>query len=172
MATKKIEMQYDLRQNNTENSRIYGLWFPRAIRNSTLNLKGLAQHIQGHGSLYTTDVVTGVLTKFKDCLVELVSQGTAVKIDGLGTFYPTIEASGAENAVGYNINEHIAGIHVRFLPENASDEKITSRAFAEKVALKQRLIFDMYGVPKKVVNSTLVDYGTADGDEDDDDNND
>ena len=166
MATNQIEMQYDLRQNSSENSRVYGLWFPRAVRHSTLNLKGLAQHIQGHGSIYTNDVVSGVLTKFKDCLVELVSQGTAVKIDGLGTFYPTIEASGAENAVGYNLAEHIEGVHVRFLPENTKDEKITSKAFAQKVSMKQRLIFDMYGVPKKVKSGQLVDYG-----EDDDNNN-
>ena len=166
MATKKIEMQYDLRQNSSENSRVYGLWFPRAIRNSTLSLKGLAEHIKSHGSIYTIDVVSGVLTKFKDCLVELVSQGTAVKIDGLRTFYPTIEANGADNAVGYNINEHMEGVHVRFLPESASDEKITSKAFAGKVIMKQRLFFDMYGVPKKVVNGELVNYGKEDTDDD------
>lgn len=164
MATNQIEMQYDLRQNSSENNRAYGLWFPRAIRHSTLNLKGLANHIQGHGSIYTIDVVFGVLTKFKDCLVELVSQGTGVKIDGLGTFYPTLEASGAESAVGYNINEYLKGVHVRFLPENTDTEKITSRAFAEKVSMKQRLIFDMNGVPKKVENGELVNYGETDDD--------
>lgn len=167
MATNQIEMQYDLRQNNSENNRAYGLWYPRAIRHSTLNLKGLAKHIQGHGSIYTTDVVFGVLTKFKDCLVELVSQGTGVKIDGLGTFYPTLEATGAESAVGYNINEHLKGVHVRFLPEDADIEKITSRAFAEKVYMKQRLIFDMNGVPKKVENGELVSYGETSTDDTD-----
>lgn len=164
MATRKIELQYDLRQSSNENNTSYGKWFPRAIRHSTLNLKGLATHIQGHGSIYTIDVVTGVLTKFKECLVELVSQGTGVKIDGLGTFYPTIEAKGAQSPVGYNINEHIQGVHVRFLPESSDDEKITSRAFAEKVSMKQRLIFDMSGVPKKVVDGELVNYGDDDSD--------
>ena len=159
MTTNQIEMQYDLYQNNNENNRAYGLWFPRAIRHSTLSLKGLAMHIQGHGSLYTIDVVYGVLTKFKDCLVELVSQGTGVKIDGLGTFYPTLEANGAESAVGYNINEYLEGVHVRFLPEDSGTEKITSRAFAGKVNMKQRPIFDMNGVPKKVENGELVNYG-------------
>jgi len=164
MATNQIEMQYDLRQNNVETSTAYRLWYPKAIRHSTLNLKGLAKHIQGHGSIYTVDVVYGVLTKFKECLVELVSQGTGVKIDGLGTFYPTLEATGAENPVGYNINEFLKGVHVRFMPEASEDEKITSRAFAEKVSMKQRLIFDLNGVPKKVVNGELVNYGEDDGD--------
>ena len=169
MATKQIEMQYDLRQNSNENSTVYGKWYPRAVRRSTLNLKGLAEHIQGHGSIYTTDVITGVLIKFRDCLVELVSQGVGVKIDGVGTFYPTLEAKGAETPIKYNVKENLEGIHVRFLPENSDSDKITSRAFISKVVMKQNMIFDMYGVPKKVVDGQLVNYG-EDTDDDDDNN--
>ena len=72
MATTKVEMQYDIYQNANEDSTAYGKWYPRAVQLSTLNLKGLANHIQGHGSVYTQDVVLGVITKFRDCLVELV----------------------------------------------------------------------------------------------------
>ena len=162
MATKQIEMQYDLRQNSNENSTVYGKWYPRAVRRSTLNLKGLAEHIQGHGSIYTTDVITGVLIKFRDCLVELVSQGVGVKIDGIGTFYPTLEAKGANTPIKYNIKENLEGIHIRFLPENSDSEKITSRAFINKVVMKQNMIFDMNGVPKKVEDGQLVDYGNDD----------
>jgi predicted histone-like DNA-binding protein len=165
MATSKIEMKYNLRQFNNDKSSAHMLWFPRAVRNSTLNLRGLSDHISSHGSVYTNDVVGGVLTKFKECLVELVSEGTAVKIDGLGTFYPSLEAKGAEDPVGYNINEYLEGVHVRFLPENAEDDRITSRAFLNKVALSQNMIFDINGVPKKVKNGQLVDYGNDDDDE-------
>ena len=159
MATSKIEMQYDLCQNNAANRPTNGLWYPRAKRLSTLNLRGLAAHIQGHGSIYTIDVVSGVLTKFKECLVELVSQGTGVKIDGIGTFYPTLEAKGAEDPVGYNIAEYLQGVHIRFTPEGCEDDRITSRALLSKVAFNQNMIFDINGVPKKVKDGQLVDYG-------------
>lgn len=165
MATRKIELKYDLRQMNNDKSTANRLWFPRAVRHSTLSLRGLSDHIAGHGSIYTGDVVAGVLTKFKDCLVELVSQGTAVKIDGLGTFYPSLEAKGADTPVGYNIGEFLEGIHVRFLPENTEVDRITSRAFMSKVAMKQNMIFDLNGVPKKVKDGQLVDYGTDDNNE-------
>mgnify|MGYP002623588778 CR=1 FL=1 len=171
MATKKIEMKYNLRQFNNENSNAHRLWFPRAVRHSTLNLRGLSSHIAGHGSIYTNDVVVGVLTKFKDCLVELVSQGTAVKLDGLGTFYPSLEAKGAESPVNYNIGEYLKGVHLRFLPENSDDDKITSRVMKTKVAMSQNMIFDMNGVPKKVVDGNLVDYGADTDAEDEDDGN-
>ena len=166
MAERKIQMQYDLKQNSSENSRVYGLWFPRVIRNTTLSLRGLCDHIAGHGSIYTPDVVYGVLNRLSSCVIELVSQGSAVKIDGLGTFYPTVKSNGADNAVGYNIAEHVEGVRIRFLPEGAAEDKITSKAFLQKVSLKQRLIFDMYGVPKKVVNGELVNYGKEDTDDD------
>ncbi len=169
MATKKIEMQYNLRQLNNENNNAHLLWFPKAVRRSTLSLRGLSDHISDHGSIYTRDVVLGVLSKFTSCLTELVAQGVAVKLDGLGTFYPTLEAKGAETPVGYNIQEYLKGIHVRFQPEGCDDDNITSREMKKKVIMQQNMIFDLNGVPKKVKDGQLVDYG-ADDDEDNDDN--
>ena len=165
MANNSIQLQYDLRQNNNENNRAYGLWFPRVVRHGTLSLRGLSDHIADHGSIYTRDVVLGVLSKFTSCLVELVKQGQAVKIDGLGIFYPTLESSGAESAVGYNINEYVKGLHIRFNPDQTDLDDISSRQLAQKVSFSQRLIFDMNGVPKKVVNGELVDYGENDDDD-------
>jgi predicted histone-like DNA-binding protein len=167
MATKKIEMQYNLRQLNNENNNAHLLWFPKAVRRSTLSLRGLSDHISDHGSIYTRDVVLGVLSKFTSCLTELVAQGVAVKLDGLGTFYPTLEAKGAETPVGYNIQEYLKGIHVRFQPEGCDDDNITSREMKKKVIMQQNMIFDLNGVPKKVKEGQLVDYGADDDEEDD-----
>ena len=168
MATKNtIELRYDLRQNNAEGKPTYELWYPRVVRHGTLSLRGLADHIADHGSIYTRDVVVGVLTKFTTCLVELVKQGQAVKLDGLGIFYPTIEAKGAETPVNYSAIEYVKGVHIRFNPDTTDLDNISSRAFMAKCTFAQRMLFDKAGVPKKVKNGQLVDYG--DGDEDDDD---
>ena len=110
----------------------------------------------------TPDVVYGVLTKFKSCLVELVSTGVAVKLDGLGIFYPTLESKGAETPIQYNVEDYVKGIHIRFTPDNTDDESITSRAFLQKCSLNQRMLFDKAGVPKKVKNGQLVDYDEGD----------
>ena len=164
-VTNKIPIQYDLKQNNAEGKPTYELWYPRAVRRSTLNLKGLSTHIADHGSIYTPDVVMGVLSKFTSCLVELVSTGVAVKLDGLGTFYPTIEAKGAETPVKYNAEDYVKGIHIRFYPEGSDDDDLTSRAFLKKVSMQQNMLFDKHGVPKKVKNGQLVDYGEDDEEE-------
>ena len=165
MAVSKIELQYDLRQNSNTESSAYGKWYPRAVVPTTLNLRGLANHIASHGSPYTMDVVKGVLEKFTSCMVELVQQGIGVKLDGLGKFYPTIEATGASSPVGYNIDSKLVGVHIRFLPEGAGEDDITSRQLAAKVKYKQRMIFDLNGVPKKIKNGELIDYGNDDEEE-------
>ena len=167
MATKKIEMKYNLKQLNNANNNAHLLWFPKAVRHSTLSLRGLSDHIASHGSVYTRSTVMGVLAEFTACLTELVTEGVAVKLDGLGTFYPTLEAKGAESPVGYNIADYLKGVHMRFYPEGAEDDTLTSRALKAKVQFSQNMIFDRYGVPKKVVDGQLVDYG-----DDDDESND
>ena len=163
MATNKIEMQYDLVQNGNEDSTAFGKWYPRVVRTSTLDLQGLSDHIAAHGSIYTEDVVAGVLTKFSNCMVELLEQGIAVKIDGLGTFYPTLESKGAESPVLYNLDTYLQGVHIRFLPDDTDRAALSSRQFRKKVAMKQRMIFDNTGKPKKVVDGQLVDYGGGNG---------
>ena len=57
-----------------------------------------------------------------------------VKIEGLGTFYCTLENKkhGARNKEDYSVREHISGLHIRFLPEQTTEENISSREFLKK----------------------------------------
>ena len=72
------------------------------------------------------------------CLTEMVSQGIGVKLDGLGTFYPTMEGKGVAKPDDFSVAEHLLGIHIRFLPEGAKDEELTSKKFMAKCTLKSR----------------------------------
>ena len=56
-------------------------------------------------------------------------QGVPVKLDGLGTFYPSIESTGSATVLGYDPQTNISGVHMNFRPEAAggADEKLTSR---------------------------------------------
>ncbi len=168
MATNGQTIKYRLRQLNNANNNAHLLWFPRVERTDTLSMTGITKHIAGHGTVYTRDVVDGVLTKFRDCLIEKLTEGVAVKLDGLGTFYPTMESKGAESPVGYNIRDYLKGVHIRFQPETAAEEDISSRTLKESCNFKQTLIIDKNGKPKKVVDGQLVDW-TAGGEGSDDD---
>ena len=123
---------YEVKQNKNTESKGYGMWYGRAKALETLNTRKLANHISEHGSIYTPDVVYGVLEKFRSCLVEMLLNSKKVKIDGLGTFYCTLESSGAASKDKYNTQEHIKGLHVRFLPEQTQEQNISSREFLKK----------------------------------------
>ena len=65
-----------------------------------------------------------------------------MKIDGLGTFYPTLEnkPGGVDAAADFNVGEDITGVHVRFQPEGVQLDRLTSRAFKEKCELSSRYV--------------------------------
>ena len=125
---------YEVKQNQNEYSSAYGYWFAKVKALETMNTRKLATHISEHGSIYTPDVVYGVLEKFRSCLVEMLLNSKKVKIEGLGTFYTTLENQkhGALKKEDYNPAKHMKALHIRFLPEQATEENISSREFLKK----------------------------------------
>ena len=125
---------YLLKQNKNENAKIYGKWFARAKSVETMNTRKLANHISEHGSIYTPDVVFGVLEKFRSCMIEMLMNSKKVKIDGLGTFYTTIEnqKGGATSKDEFSPNANLKALHIRFLPDQEQETNISSREFIKK----------------------------------------
>ena len=122
---------YEVKQNTNSVSSAFGKWFAIIKNLETLNTRKLAAHISEHGSIYTPDVVYGVLEKFRSCLIEMLLESKKVKIDGLGTFYCTLEnqKNGAVKKDEFNVGKHLKALHIRFLPEQAAEENISSREF-------------------------------------------
>ena len=125
---------YILKQNKNEDSKIYGKWFAYMKSVETLNTRKLANHISEHGSIYTPDVVFGVLEKFRSCMLEMLMNSRKVKIDGLGTFYTTIEneKGGAASKDQFNSQKNLKALHIRFLPDQEQETNISSREFIKK----------------------------------------
>ena len=125
---------YEVKQNQNSSSVAYGKWFAQVKTLETLNTRKLAQHISEHGSIYTPDVVYGVLEKFRSCLIEMLLNSKKVKIEGLGTFYTTLENTkgGAQSKDKFNVNSHLKALHIRFLPEQTTEENISSRQFLKQ----------------------------------------
>ena len=125
---------YLLKQNKVKNSKINGKWFAHGKTVEVLNTRKMAQHIAEHGSIYTPDVVFGVLEKFRSCLVEMLLESKRVKIDGLGTFFTTIEnePGGADKKEEFNVAKNLKALHIRFMPEQEQEMNISSREFIKK----------------------------------------
>ena len=125
---------YLLKQNKVKNSKVNGKWFARQKTIETLNTRKLANHISEHGSIYTPDVVFGVLEKFRSCLIEMLLNSKRVKIDGLGIFFTTLENTegGAESKDKFLPQRNLKGLHIRFLPDSSTETDISSREFIKK----------------------------------------
>ena len=125
---------YLLKQNKAQGSKIYGKWFAHGKTIETLNTRKMATHIAEHGSIYTPDVVFGVLEKFRSCLLEMLLNSKRVKIDGLGIFYTTLEneKGGADQKDDFNPTKNLKALHIRFLPDQEAETNISSREFIKK----------------------------------------
>ena len=125
---------YEVKQNQNSFSAAFGKWYAQIKNLETLNTRKLANHISEHGSIYTPDVVYGVLEKFRSCLIEMLLNSKKVKIEGLGTFYCTLEnqKNGALKKEDFNVNKHLKALHIRFLPEQTTEENISSRQFLKQ----------------------------------------
>ena len=139
-------MGINLRQNKIEGSSAYGKYYPEVDQQKTLSLRGFAQHMTDHGSIYGRAIVEGVLMQITECLPELVAQGVPVQLGSLGTFYPTAEvkkdAAVANIAAmdGLNPNDVVKAIHIRFLPDSTKLDNLCGPAFKDHCTLEFRNI--------------------------------
>lgn len=69
----------------------------RAVRNDTVDLEGLAQHMSQHHTPYSAGTIFGILTDMVDCMYEYMTNGHAVKIDNLGIFGLAISCKAVTN---------------------------------------------------------------------------
>ena len=127
---------YEVYKNDIKDSEsvMYGKYYARLKSIETLTMTKLAKHISEHGSVFTEDVVEGVMKKFKSCLLEMLLESKKVKVAGLGTFYLTCECQkgGAEKEEDFNVREHLKALHIRFLPDQAQEDNLSSREFIKK----------------------------------------
>ena len=170
MAVEKIALGINLRKNKISTNAGYGKYYPEVDTQKTLSLRGFAQHMVDHGSIYGRSIVEGVLLQITDCLPELVAQGVPVQLGSLGTFYPTAEVA-KDAAVlniaamdGLNPNDIVKAIHIRFLPDSTKLDNLCGPQFKNRCSLELRNIVDtvtvtVNGKEKKV--QTLKPIATA-----------
>ena len=171
MARSNIPMVINLRQNTNDDSSAFGKYFAEVDSKEPLNLKGFARHMTGHGKIADYQMCVLVLGQVVECMSELLSQGQPVKLDGLGTFSPSVDGQGLgkndlESAVAAGPSAMINGIKINFSPENTKGEKLTSRAFKDQCIFEygyvvQSEIRTVGGKQRRVQKKTPISYLTA-----------
>ena len=141
-------MVINLRQNKNDDSTAYGKYFAEVDSKEPLNLKGLAKHMTEHGKISSKEMCELVLGELVSCMTHLLREGQPVKLDGFGTFTPILESESkkikrsVEESLEVGIENLIAGVHLRFIPENSKGEKLTSRALKDECTFKAAYVIE------------------------------
>ena len=160
MAKENIAFLVNLRKNTAVGTDREGRYYPEAESKEALTTQGFAKHVSEHGGLVTYEFMQLVLAAIVKCLKEMMSQGQPVKLDGLGTFRPTVTsvkngAASIEEALTMGVNNMVAGVNFVFIPENAQGEEITSKKFKEQCSLQFAYLVETI---KKTINGKEKSY--------------
>jgi predicted histone-like DNA-binding protein len=110
-----------IQNKNRKNVKAYGKWYGKVVHIGRVNTEQLAEHIMEHGSVYTDDVVIGIVRKMMRCIQELLLDGYKVQLDGIGTLYLSAESQGVNKKEDYSADTHIKALRVRFLGDQSND---------------------------------------------------
>ena len=160
MAKENIAFLVNLRKNIVEGSKMEGRYYPEAESKEALTTKGFARHVADHGGMVTYEFMQLVLASIVKCLKEMMSHGQPVKLDGLGTFRPTVTsvpggAATIEDALRMGVNNLVQGVNFVFIPENAQGEEITSKKFKDQCSLQFAYLVETI---KKKINGKDKSY--------------
>ncbi|UKK54470.1 hypothetical protein [Prevotella sp. E2-28] len=63
MVKNKATLRIALRQNNNEDSKAFGKWYPEIDQSETISMRALCNHMESHGSLYTRETIEAVMQR-------------------------------------------------------------------------------------------------------------
>ena len=128
------KIYYRTYQNNNRESNGYGKYYGRLVSQGTLGTDDICRHIAKHGTIYTSDVVKGVVEKFINCFEELLLEGYKLKLDGLGTFYLAGRTEGEDTEDEFTAAS-FKKVMVRFLADQSKKSEYTTRLMTNKASL-------------------------------------
>ena len=137
-------------ENRQKVKKTYG----KIIYRGTLGLNDMAEHIMKHGTVYTEDVVIGVITKLKTCIQEMLSDGYKVKLDGIGTLYPVLTSEGVADAKDYSAQENVTRVGVSFLADQSKKSQYKASAMKQGTKLSTQLYSELTGEDENASNAS------------------
>ena len=160
---KKYERTVTVGKGSAERQKVkktYG----KIIYRGTLKLNDMAEHIMKHGSVYTEDVVIGVITKLKTCMQEMLADGYKVKLDGIGTLYPVLTSEGVADAKDYSAQENVTRLGISFLADQGKKSVFKASAMRQGARLSTSLYEELTGENEdENANSGTSEGGSSQG---------
>ena len=81
----------------------------------TLSLDDFCAHIAQHGSIWTPDIVSGVIKKMVLCMEELLCAGNTIELGSLGSFKVGVKSKGAKDFASFDVGTNIRKVPVNWV---------------------------------------------------------
>ena len=121
--------------NQNKKSAGYQKTYARLVSVDTLDTNDLCRHIQKHGSIFTSDVVKGVIEKFVNCFNELLLEGHKIKLNGLGTFYLSIATKGEADPKEFTAS-NIKAVRLKFLGDKSKESEYATQILTSQAQFR------------------------------------
>ena len=140
--------------------KVDGKYYPRSITvGKPVTTDEVAERLAAQCTVTPSDTFA-VLKGLGGVLADYMTNGRTVKLDGVGTFYYTANASGKGVATEEEVNaSQITNVRVRFIPEyhSNSSHKVTTRSL-----VNGNMFWEEWGKqPKKKPDEGGVEDPTA-----------
>ena len=122
-------------KNTNEKNNGFGKTYGRLVHQDTMNTSDLCRHMMKHGTIFTSDVVKGVVEKFIQCFEELLMEGNKIKLDGLGTFYLSINTEGVIDEKDFTAN-NVKAIRVKFIGDQSKGSEYATKMLTNKARFR------------------------------------
>ena len=122
-------------KNTNEKNNGFGKTYGRLVHQDTMNTSDLCRHMMKHGTIFTSDVVKGVVEKFIQCFEELLMEGNKIKLDGLGTFYLSINTEGVVDEKDFTAN-NVKAIRVKFIGDQSKESEYATKMLTNKARFR------------------------------------
>ena len=122
-------------KNTNEKNNGFGKTYGRLVHQDTMNTSDLCRHMMKHGTIFTSDVVKGVVEKFIQCFEELLMEGNKIKLEGLGTFYLRINTEGVVDEKDFSAN-NVKAIRVKFIGDQSKESEYATKMLTNKARFR------------------------------------
>ena len=135
------KMQINLYQGkHKSNQKIDGKIFARASNRTPIGLEELAEHMMEHGTIYTYDVMVGVMAGAVKCIRELALSGQPVKLPDLCIVSGQVSSTGADSIADFDVDENVSTIRLAFRATGkARRQTVNGEADVEYTTLARQL---------------------------------
>uniref|UniRef100_UPI003FEEB7DC HU family DNA-binding protein n=1 Tax=Prevotella sp. TaxID=59823 RepID=UPI003FEEB7DC len=130
-------IKYVLKQNKNKKSLAFGKWYAFPVVEETMDLAGLAKHMEEHNTGFTEAMCLGMMTAMVKCIKEQLLAGKNVKIDNLAIFSVGIRnKEGAKTEAEFTAANNIAGVKLRARATGTlSNANLNSSASVKKASV-------------------------------------